>query len=47
MLLVQPDAIPASTASQLTRLKPSKIVILGGPSAVSTYVQGQLAAYIG
>jgi putative cell wall-binding protein/GH25 family lysozyme M1 (1,4-beta-N-acetylmuramidase) len=47
MLLVQPDAIPASTASQLTRLKPSNIVILGGPAAVSTYVQGLLAAYTG
>lgn len=46
VLLVQSDAILPSIATQLSRLKPSKIVILGGPSAVSTYVQGQLSTYI-
>jgi putative cell wall-binding protein/spore germination protein YaaH len=35
VLLVTGDAIPASTASELARLKPGRIVVLGGPGAVS------------
>lgn len=45
ILLVQQNAIPAETARQLQRLHPDKIVILGGPGAVSTSVQTQLGRY--
>lgn len=47
MLLVQPDAIPTAIAAQLTRLQPTRIVILGGTSAVAQSVQDQLAGYVG
>ncbi|HET8615713.1 MAG TPA: cell wall-binding repeat-containing protein [Actinomycetales bacterium] len=36
-------ALPASTVTELKRLKPRSIVILGGPGSVSTSVQTQLA----
>lgn len=45
ILLVQPNAIPASTKSELARLQPVRIVILGGTSAVSTDVQIEAANY--
>ena len=44
MLLVSQDAVPASTREEVTRLKPNKIVILGGPGAVSVAVEEQLKA---
>jgi putative cell wall-binding protein len=45
VLLVRPDAIPATVAAELQRLKPKQIVVLGGASAVSTSVEEALAAY--
>ena len=38
VLLVSPIALPAATAAELTRLRPSRIVILGGSGAVSASV---------
>jgi len=45
ILLVTRDAVPASTASELSRLHPSHIVILGGPAVVSESVLGDLRPY--
>ena len=45
ILLVQPNAIPSSTATELQRLTPQRIVVLGGTSAVSASVQSELALY--
>ncbi|MCJ7711508.1 MAG: cell wall-binding repeat-containing protein, partial [Chloroflexi bacterium] len=35
MLLVRRDAVPAATATELARLRPAKIIVLGGTSMVS------------
>jgi putative cell wall-binding protein/spore germination protein YaaH len=43
LLLVKPTGIPASTAAQLGRLKPARIVVVGGPGAVSDGVLASLA----
>jgi len=45
LLLVRRDSIPAATAGQLARLKPGKIVVLGGTGAVSAGVASALAGY--
>ncbi len=45
MLLVDTNAVPASIATELTRLAPQRIVVLGGPSTVTDDVEGQLTAY--
>jgi putative cell wall-binding protein len=45
LLLVTSTAIPTATATELTRLKPHRITILGGTGAVSSSVSGALAAY--
>lgn len=45
ILLVQTNSIPAVTATELTRLAPDEIVILGGPLAVSSSVETALGAY--
>ncbi len=45
ILLVSTDAIPASTATELTRLRPQRIVILGGAGVVSDGVASALTAY--
>lgn len=45
VLLTSPEGIPASTASELDRLNPGSIVILGGHSAVSATVESQAASY--
>ena len=45
MLLVSTSAIPPAIATELTRLKPASIVILGGTGAVSSSVQTALKAY--
>jgi len=42
ILLVKQGELPASTAAELARLKPSRIVILGGASAVSDAVASAL-----
>ena len=38
LLLTDPNTLPPVIAAELTRLKPAKIVILGGPGAVSDAV---------
>ena len=45
ILLVSTGAVPAATATELIRLGPDRIVILGGVGAVSESVRSQLAAY--
>jgi putative cell wall-binding protein len=39
-------SIPSVVATELTRLKPGRIIILGGTSVVSAGVQTALAAYL-
>lgn len=45
LLLVTASTIPQATATELARLKPGRIVVLGGEGAVSTGVFLQLQAY--
>lgn len=45
VLLVRQDAIPASTVGELTRLRPGRIVLLGGPAVISEGVEAAAAAY--
>ena len=45
ILLVTPTAIPASTAAELERLDPQRIVVLGGTGAVSAQVANDLQRY--
>lgn len=45
VLLVAPTGIPAETASELTRLKPQKIVVVGGTGVVSDRIKLDLAKY--
>jgi hypothetical protein len=47
LLLVTGTTVPAATAAELARLKPGRIVILGGSGAVSDDVASQLRAYSG
>jgi len=46
VLLTSRLSIPESTVSELIRLKPKRIVVLGGKSAVSDEVRNALAAYV-
>jgi len=45
ILLVTSSRIPAATANELSRLRPGRIVVLGGPGAVSEGVRAALAPY--
>lgn len=45
VLLATRDGIPDATATELTRLRPRRIVVLGGTSAVAQSVQTALAGY--
>lgn len=45
VLLATRDGIPDATATELTRLRPRRIVVLGGTSAVAQSVQTSLAGY--
>jgi len=45
ILLTQKDKLPAATVSELRRLKPQKIVVLGGTGVVSAAVEKALASY--
>jgi putative cell wall-binding protein len=45
VLLTAPTTLPASIAAELARLKPKKIVVLGGAGAVSDAVKAKLDAY--
>jgi len=44
VLLVPPGAVPAAIQAELTRLRPGRIVILGGTNSVSAAVQTRLAS---
>ncbi|MFK4731090.1 cell wall-binding repeat-containing protein [Agromyces mediolanus] len=46
LLLVQPTALPAKIAAQLTRLKPAKVFIAGGTGAVSAKVEQAVKARV-
>ena len=46
VLLVQPNGVPASTAAAIARLKPNRIVVVGGPSSVSDAVVTSLGAMV-
>jgi putative cell wall-binding protein len=45
VLLVAAGAVPSVTASELTRLKPGRIVVLGGTAAIRDSVASALRAY--
>ncbi|GEM_PF-5923617 len=45
LLLTKPTSLPAVTATELTALSPSKIIIAGGPDSVSSGVAKQLGKY--
>ncbi|TFC08836.1 cell wall-binding repeat-containing protein [Cryobacterium sp. MDB2-33-2] len=45
MLLVPTDGIPEPIAAELTRLKPGRIVVLGGENSVGASVASQLAGF--
>jgi putative cell wall-binding protein len=45
ILLTQRGSLPAATAAELARLKPQRIVMLGGTAAISASVASQLAAH--
>jgi len=47
ILLTQPDRLPAETSAELNRLRPGRIVVLGGSGVVSDAVLGALAAHTG
>jgi putative cell wall-binding protein len=47
VLLVTATRIPASTVQELQRLRPARIVVLGGPVAVSDGVLGALVPFAG
>lgn len=48
ILLVAPDQLPQATAEELSRLVPTQITVLGGPSAVSDRLVQELAdRYLG
>ncbi|MGB3686307.1 MAG: cell wall-binding repeat-containing protein [Ornithinimicrobium sp.] len=45
VVLVHPDRVPSETRAALQHLRPGKIVVVGGPSAVSTKVKKSLVKY--
>lgn len=45
VLLVTPDSIPTAIATELNRLNPTNIVIIGGTPSVGSSVAAQLSAY--
>jgi len=44
VLLTRPSGLPTATANELRRLRPGKVVIVGGTVAVSTGVANEIAA---
>jgi putative cell wall-binding protein len=46
LLLVRPDAVPPSVADEIRRLNPQRIVVAGGPAAVSDVAFAQLQALV-
>lgn len=47
LLLTRTDTLEANTADELSRLKPDRIIILGGPVAISEATEAQLEPYAG
>jgi subtilisin family serine protease/putative cell wall-binding protein len=47
ILLVERDRVPSSVATELGRLEPARILVLGGPGAISNAVQTTLQGYLG
>lgn len=45
ILLVERDSIPAATAAELARLRPARIVVLGGTGPISEGVQAALVGH--
>ena len=45
ILLVAANSLPDATRAALDRLNPGKIIVMGGPGAISESVKAQLAAY--
>lgn len=45
ILLVEPGRLPAATADELERLRPGRIVVVGGPAAVNESVLSALDGY--
>lgn len=45
MLLTRPDALPSSTANELSRLRPQRIYLLGGEAAISAAVASAIQGY--
>ncbi|MCS5728140.1 cell wall-binding repeat-containing protein [Herbiconiux moechotypicola] len=45
VLLVTPGSVPATIASELVRLKPQKIYVVGGPNSVSSETYSRLAQF--
>jgi putative cell wall-binding protein len=45
VLLTHPATLPSSTTTELTRLHPQKIVVVGGTAAISASVKDQLAGF--
>ncbi|WP_426516226.1 cell wall-binding repeat-containing protein [Diaminobutyricibacter sp. McL0618] len=46
LLLTNPSSLPAATTTEIKRLKPSKIVLIGGTGAVSTAVETTLKSLV-
>lgn len=45
LLLTAPDSVPEATAAELARLEPERVTVAGGPQAVSSEVEAELAAH--
>ena len=45
ILLVRPGSLPDATRAELSRLRPQRIVVLGGTAAINAFVASQLQAY--
>jgi putative cell wall-binding protein len=45
VLLVTKDGVPATVSAELTRLRPQKIILLGGTDTIGTAVEHDLAAF--
>ena len=45
ILLVRPNGVPGATRTELARLRPQRIVVLGGTGAINATVASQLQAY--
>jgi putative cell wall-binding protein len=45
VLLVGPNAVPASTTAELARMRPRRIIVLGGTGAISDAAAATIAPY--